>query len=548
MDEQLIFTTNTTGSVANVHSFEQSNLRQCTISSKNSAVTMGNQYLFVAQAKKALINVYNIAGAHKRESVEQRLPIPEAVNCLEVVNNINGAKINGSSHKLAAFNLPYLLLASTASGKLYIWELNSGLLLNVKPMAHYQSITKIKSILNGKYIVTSGKDSRVIIWQTVDLITMEEPKPIAIIHDHTLPVTDFQVSNATGENLVTSGAKLFTVSEDCTARCYNLALNPTNGIGKNGSPITSNNNTKDQQVGPTLIATFTLPYAIESLALDPADRAVYLGTKEGCYALPLYYKLNGNQIVNLLQPSSDNKGKLYSLIDSALATESERNSLYTMGQLIVIKVLECNVSVLNITMDGTTLLIGDKLGKVSVTEIYSRQILKTLQPLSTSQEAHGGVTNIITYCYPTDSNDKLNTIMATSHHNIAAVQKIPALQRSIYDKRQTNDYHDIWYQIGEEIEDETTDIINPLTNLSDYMSQLSQQETIFATAKDYCNHTSIVKVAETTATSSEAAPAVEVTDEVAQLKEQVKSLTSAYTELRTLHEKLYDDHQQLLNQ
>ncbi|CAL9738537.1 pre-rRNA-processing protein Ipi3p [Monosporozyma servazzii] len=543
MDEQLIFTTHNTGSVANVHSFEQSNLRQCTISSKNSAVTVGNQYLFVAQAKKALINVYNIAGAHKRESIEQRLPIPEAVNCLEVVNNSNGVNVNGSSHTLGHFNLPYLLLASTASGKLYIWELNSGLLLNVKPMAHYQTITKIQSILNGKYIVTSGKDSRVIIWQTVDLVTMEEPKPVAIIHDHTLPVTDFQVSNATGENLVVSGAKLFTVSDDCTVRCYNLAMNPTNGVGKNGSGSATN----DQQLGPTLIATFTLPFGIESLALDPADRALYLGTKEGCYALPLYYKLNGNQVVNLLQPSSDNKGKLYSLIDSVLANESERNSLYTMGQLIVTKVLDCDVSVLNITMDGTTLLIGDKLGKVSVTEIYSRQILKTLQPLSTSQEAHGGVTNIITYCYTADSNDKLSSMLTNSHHGNAAVQKIPTLQRSIYDKRQQNDYHDIWYQIGQEIEDETTGIINPLTNSTGYMSQLSQQETVFATSKDHYSHTSIVKVAETPVETSDNAAVVE-TDEMAQLKEQVKSLTSAYTELRTLHEKLYEDHQQLLNQ
>ena len=140
MDEQIIFTTTTAGTITNIHSFEQSNLRQCTVSAPNSAVQVGNKYLFVAQAQKALINVYNISGPHKRESIEQRLPLPEPVTCLEVVNHNTVSattQIGGSLHKLPEFNLPYLLLATTESGKLYVWELNSGILLNVKPMAHY---------------------------------------------------------------------------------------------------------------------------------------------------------------------------------------------------------------------------------------------------------------------------------------------------------------------------------------------------------------------------------------------------------------------------
>ena len=556
MDEQLIFTTHITGSIANIHSFEQSNLRQCSVNSKNSSVIVGNRYLFVAQAKKALINVYNISGSHKRESVEQRLPLPEAVNCLEVVdNNISFVSSEDLEHKLAMFNLPYLLLASTESGKLYIWELNSGLLLNVKPMAHYQRITKIKSILNGKYIITSGKDSRVIIWQTIDLVTMEDPKPISIIHDHTLPVTDFQISNATGENLLTSGVKLFTTSEDCTIRCYNLDVDPSVGIGKNGNNGSSSTTSiQDQMIKPTLLATFTFSNVIETLTLDPADRVCYFGTKVGCFALSLYYQLNEGRIINLLQ--TNNKEKLYSLVDSMTVidnngNENKRGSLYSMGQLIVTKLSDCDVSIIKLNMDGTILLIGDKSGKIFVTEIYSRQILKTLQPLTTSQDATGGVTNIITYCYTTDSRDKLNITNPTNntnsnnHNNNHSIQKVPSLQKSIYDKNQLNNYHDVWYQIGEEIDEKRDYIINPLSDLNGYMSKLSEQDTIFATSN--IAHNNNIK---TTTTNSISDNVIEEkdADEVSQLKEQIKTLTDAYVELRQLHEKLYEDHQQLLNQ
>lgn len=561
MDEQLIFTTHTTGSIANIHSFEQNSLRQCSVNSKHSGVIVGTRYLFIAQAKKALINVYNISGSHKRESVEQRLPIPEAVNCLEVVDNNTLYGSSGNvGHKLAPFNLPYLLLASTESGKLYIWELNSGLLLNVKPMAHYQRITKIQSILNGKYVITSGKDSRVIIWQTSNLITMEDPKPISIIHNHTLPVTDFQVSNATGENLITSGIKLFTTSEDGTIRCYSLEVDSSIGIGKkiNNGSSTSMTSAYDQMITPTLLATFTFSHGIETLSLDPADRVCYFGTKVGCFALPLYYQLNKNQIINLLQAC--NKGKLYSLTDSTTVAdthkiEDERNSLYNMGQLVVTKLLDCDVSALKINMDGTILLVGDKLGKVFVTEIYSRQILKTLQPLSTSHDAHGDVTNIITYCYTTDSRDKLDIAGFTNnnngnstnnghyhHNNNNSIQKIPSLQRSIYNKSQVDDYHDLWYQIGEEINQRQDYIINPLSDLRGYMTKLSEQETIFATSNGNNNNISM------TVNTDVGKNKETNTDQVSQLKEQIKTLTDAYVELRQLHEKLYEDHQQLLNQ
>ncbi|QLG74258.1 hypothetical protein HG535_0G01420 [Zygotorulaspora mrakii] len=526
MDEQIVFTTNDTASVANIHTYEQATLRQCTVGSKNSAVKVGNKYLFVAQGKKALINVYNIAGQHKRESIEQRLPLPEVINCLEVVesNGITYSRNEQHQHKLANFDLPYLLIGSTPSAKLYVWELSSGILLGVKPMAHYQSITKIQSIVGGKYIVTSGSDARVMIWQTMDLVSVDEPKPICILHDHTLSVTDFQVSSSSGDFLSSSGTKLFTVSEDATLRCYSLNL-----IGRSN---------KKESINPSLLATFSLPYAIQSVTLDPADRACYIGTKEGCFNLPLYYNLKDGKISNLVQSIDEGKPRIFSLVERIDEQQSiqDGEKLYAMGQLLCDKVIDVEVTKLEISMDGTLLVVGDSHGKVSIVEIYSKQILRTMEPLSTTQSLHGCVTNIlITPQYvETDGQAIAETFKLGSLNN---TQKIPTLQRVIYDKTKAGQLHEIWGQVGEDLDS----TILPLNDFEKYMDQVKIQQTFFLQADKNSSQIKIVGEQDADVVKhSTKDPQIE------ELKANVQTLTEAYKELREMHEKLYQEHEALL--
>lgn len=460
MDEQLVFTTNKTACVTSLNSQEQSNLKQCVVGTKNSACIVNDRYLFVAQERKALINVYNLSGSHKRESVEQRIPIPEAANCLEVVP---GDYATGNKDS-------YLLLASTESGKIYIWELESGLLLNVKAMAHYQQITKMKSILQGKYIITSGRDSRVIIWQTLDLISLKEPKPISVIHDHTLAVTDFAVSTMETSNLFQSSVKLYTVSEDCTLRCYEFNMN-------------GSNNKKLINSTPNLIATFTFIEPIQSLILDPAERTVFLGTTEGCYQLSTYYKLTSNKILNLLQiNNSENQGKIYSLVKNDFVeterTVQDRLKMFQMGQISIGNVFEGkSIEKLEISMDGTNLIVGDKLGSINIIEIFSKQVIRTIQPISVQETVFGSVTNIIlktTY----ESNEDNNIMLQNQiHHNKKRNEnfsKFPILQRSIYNKNDNKQgQHEIWFQNQTNLQD-----INVI-DIDKYMANIASEETKF---------------------------------------------------------------------
>ncbi|CAI4049692.1 chromatin-binding/pre-rRNA-processing protein IPI3 SKDI_14G1440 [Saccharomyces kudriavzevii IFO 1802] len=552
MDEQVIFTTNTSGTISSVHSFEQVNLRQCSTQARNSCVRVSNKYLFIAQAQKALINVYNLAGSFKRESVEQRLPLPEVLKCLEVVQNtgVQYDRIESVSHNLPEFNLPYLLLGSTESGKLYIWELNSGALLNVKPMAHYQSITKIKSILNGKYIITSGNDSRVIIWQTVDLVSAsnDDPKPICILHDHTLPVTDFQVSSSQGKFLSCTDTKLFTASQDATIRCYDLSL-----IGSKKKQEERNGDEVGIGKEPALLATFTTPYAIKSITLDPADRACYIGTADACFSLNLFYKLKGNVVVNLLQSTGMNtiqKSKVFSLVPRSLVTGGENQDsdvLYSMGQLICDKILNSNVSCLEISMDGTLLLIGDTEGKVSIAEIYSKQIIRTIQTLTTSQTSVGEVTNLLVSPNRIENDNQLfegeskgkHTNSNNDHNSV----KIPNLQRVIFDTKNKSNLHDIWYQIGEPETETDPNLLLPLNDFNAYLERIKSQESMFTHIGKI---SSDVKVVDDEINASLSLDQTDKDKEVVELKANIEALTHAYKELRSMHETLYEEHQQIL--
>ncbi|CCF56189.1 hypothetical protein KAFR_0A07550 [Kazachstania africana CBS 2517] len=524
MDEQIIFTTQGTGTVGNIHSFEQANLRTCTTNHRNSAVQINDKYLFVAQAKKALINVYNLSGPNKRESVEQRLPLPEAVNCLEIVENeipIYSNRNTSNVYNYPEFNLPYLLLASTESGKLYAWELNSGNLLNVKSMAHYQAITKIKSIMNGRYIITSGNDARIIIWQTVDLVSQEDPKPIAIIHDHTLPITDFEVSSTHGESLFSSGTKLYTASDDSTVKCYELNL-----YGSNNKKVGNK---------PRLLASFSLPFAANYITLDPAERSIYLGTKFGCYSLSLYYNLESKKIVNLTQLSDSNKGKIYSLIfDEEKA--SSKNELFIRGQLVIERLMETEVSCLSISMDGTILLVGDTMGNVSVVEVFSKQILKTLHPLTTSQVTSGAVTNILAKAAYQDENEAL--IGFSKDVQKSNDQKLPSLQRAIFDAKKPGQMHDVWHQIGPREGGSNSGMVTPLNNLDQYLDNVMKQESHFVMIGQKI-------VSEERIVNKETQVDASKDEEIKELKQNIQVLTKAYKELRDIHEKYYEEHEKV---
>ncbi|CEP64647.1 chromatin-binding/pre-rRNA-processing protein IPI3 LALA0_S12e03686g [Lachancea lanzarotensis] len=500
MEEQLCFTTQSTCTVSFLNGAKQTDLKQCGTEFRNGTVRVGSSHLFVAQRRKALINVYKINGNGSRESVEQRLALPEPASCLEVVQDVRNP------------DAPYLLLASTATGKLLIWEVLSGQLLTVKPMAHYQPITKIKSVFNGKYVITAGGDARLMIWQTVDLVTQQDPKPIFTLHDHTLGITDFCVSNAFSKTHLSG--KLFTVSHDMTVRCYDLNL--------------------DVWPQPQLLATFTFPGPLECIALDPADRACYVGGPLGVYQINFYYSISSNQILNLL---SGGENAIISCVDC----QPGRNlrELYSMGQIECPKISDASGTQLAISMDGSSLVVGDTLGKCSVIDVYSKQTMKEIQSIVVNDTC-GEVTSLDLSVIAQDTSDSLVST-GKSH----AEFKFPNLQKSVSTR---DGAQDVYFQVPAERQP----AVAPIDDFEAYLDQVASEESAFVQLGSVISTVKIVDQV-----NSEPKPAADGVDagenvassnnnqEIQELRANVAEITDAYRDLREMYDKLLREHQTL---
>ncbi|CDO93655.1 unnamed protein product [Kluyveromyces dobzhanskii CBS 2104] len=504
MEEQVIFTSGTTGTVSTIHSLDQSNLRQCQNDTKFSCCVVKKKYLFVAQSKKALIQVYDLHGSNKRESVEQRLPVPEVLQALETVDEDG------------------LLLGATDSGKLYIWQIASGNLLNVKPMAHYQGIVKIKSICHGKYVVTAGNDSRLIFWQTMDLVQREDPKPLFTIHDHSLPITDFVFSNSLGDSL---DGEIYTTSKDMSLRCYSISAYHE----------------------PICVSTFTFPTSLNCVSLDTADRAVYVGTDSGVIQIPAYYKLGTYKIVSLLQPIEP---KIYSVTEVAPgAMESDlstREKSFSIGQIICTRIVNGNTTAVATSIDGSLLVTGDSSGKCTVTEIFSNQPLKEIRALSTN-DSTGPVSNLIVFPITQQSESLLDATKVTKPW------KFPTLQRSIVKREQG--INDVYVQF----QDNSLQTVLPISDFGTYLDTVASEENVFHQTGSINSTVNRIASSKASATAggkeSKNSSGKDNEDdllkskdkEIARLNGLVLSLTDAYQDIRMMHEELMKEHQALLN-
>lgn len=322
--------------------------------------------VFVACKGKALINVYSWG----KESPDQRIPVPEQLSCLVLCPNVsdptNADCLQFEDHdSLPKFRLPYLLIGGGVSGKLYVWELNSGMLLNVKE-AHYQMPTVMRVTCDGSHLISAGKDARVLIWKISDLVQLHRDdehivKPVHVISDHTLEVTGLQVNNNIHQD-----TKLYTVSKDSTIRVYSLATFQ-------------------------LLTTFVINGQIESLIVDQADRAVLVGLQDGNIRQINLYE--PNKATNVLE-AQGGYGKTLTLQPDH---ELKHTITYHNGQA---------VTQLALSLDGSQLISGDAQGRVAVIDLVSKQVIKELK------EVNGKITNLTilnTYQTPEDQAIEKNS-------------------------------------------------------------------------------------------------------------------------------------------
>lgn len=287
--------------------------------------------LFVAGKKHAAITTY----AWGKESADQRMPVPEQMACLALA-----PQPHVGSHTKSAYRVPWLLAAGSVSGKLYVWELALGALVVVKD-AHYQQLSVARFSPCGTFLVTGGLDTRVNVWKTADLLADVTAKPYATFTDHSLGISDVVLSAAASR----TDLKVFSASADGRLCVYDVTTK-------------------------TLATTFVFSHPIECIARDPAGRAVYAALDDGSIRqVPLY---TVNAYTHVLEAVGGN-GKIVTVdADSELAHTFVHHRPDAGSGAVATS--------LAVSMDGMRLVSGDSAGHVYVTDVVTKQIIKTFTP------------------------------------------------------------------------------------------------------------------------------------------------------------------------
>ncbi|ODQ62095.1 hypothetical protein WICANDRAFT_38097 [Wickerhamomyces anomalus NRRL Y-366-8] len=459
------------GIATSIHS-QSHNLafRQSSSYPHGSAITGTNpgDRVFVASKGKALISVYTWG----KESPDQRIPVPEQLTALTLCPNSQELYTENfeseDESNIPKFRLPYLLIGGGVSGMIYTWELNSGLLLSVKE-AHYQSISALKTTNDGSFLVSAGKDARILIWKITDLVSFVKDddrviKPVHVISDNTLEITDIFINNS-----IYQDTKLYTVSRDCTIRIYDI-------------------------VKFQLLSTFIIGQQIESIVVDSADRAIYIGLSNGNIRQINIYE--PNPATNILE-ARGGFGKVVTLSEDHQLTNTLTHHSPNA------------VTSLALSLDGSLIISGDSIGKVTVADVVSKQVVKELKELGSK------ITNIQVINFY-----KSNQIVEKTQ------KAIPQFKRIISNKNPKE--QEVVYQIGEDDEKKLFDIDAHLDRVAQEALQFENLTTI---------NSEVVMTDAYDGSSSE---------KVQELEGKVTKATKAYTDLRKMYEDLYSEHTKLL--
>jgi pre-rRNA-processing protein IPI3 len=207
--------------------------------------------------------------------------------------------------------------------------------------SHLQPVTSLVVDPTSNFILSGSADASVHVWSLSGILSFSKPalsatrqptnSPIRTFSNHRAAITSLAVGHSNGRNnIVVSTAK------DNTAIAW------------------------DYQTGRSL-RTFLLPFSATSVALDPVDRAFYVGYEDGSVQSVDFYR--GNSAQNPLHdPSVQSTPAQVSTEDRWLPPSAESGSVNTVS----------------LTYDGTTLLSGHANGKVLSWNVARRKYISAV--------------------------------------------------------------------------------------------------------------------------------------------------------------------------
>ncbi|KAG1876566.1 WD40-repeat-containing domain protein [Suillus subalutaceus] len=299
-------------------SFKQSNSGPHCISFVETRDGQGG-FILAAQQEKSVLNVYNF----QKDQLAFKIILPEKPSCLAV--DTSGTFCAGG----------------TSQGRIYLWEVASGILYNSWD-AHYRRINVLKFTHDGAALISGSEDSAVSIWSVARLVdddTQNElPTPYCTLSDHTLPVKDIVCGLGAFPT-----CRVLTASLDHTVKLWDLS-------------------------SQSLLTTFHFPKPISSTVWDITERLFFAASLDGSiYQVNLFRQRTEKHAGQTIEAVGG--AGVSDLIRVADEDSNSRKCLITVGQPI---------TVLTISLTSSLLLVGTSTGLIHIYDIASHQLLRTI--------------------------------------------------------------------------------------------------------------------------------------------------------------------------
>ncbi|KAF9258929.1 WD40 repeat-like protein [Marasmius fiardii PR-910] len=341
---------------ATLASFKQTNSApHCTTYIESNQSQGG--YLLAAQPDKSLLHVYNF----QKDQISMKMVLPEKLSCIALDPKGD------------------LCAAGTSQGRIYLWEVSSGILFNSWD-AHYRQINVLRFTCDGVALISGSDDSGISVWSVPRLLDedLQNDLPLSLfsLSDHTLPVTDIICGVGTFPS-----CRILTASVDHSVKLWDLA-------------------------SKSLLTTVMFPQVISSLAWDITERLFFAASSDGSiYQMNLFREreaIGGGGVSDVVR-----------------ATEETRKERLISTQ--------DPITCIAISM-SSSLLVGTSSGLIHIYDIPTHQLMRTIT-------THKGfsITYLSTMLKPVDLIGHISLNMDVSGsadaNNVVPVHPVVAFQR-----------------------------------------------------------------------------------------------------------------------
>ncbi|GIZ38110.1 hypothetical protein CKM354_000153400 [Cercospora kikuchii] len=280
-----------------------------------NCLAISESHIFAAQEGKGAVHVYN----REKGNQEATVPFTEKISTITLACD------------------DAVLVLGTVEGRIFLWETCTGRQVATN-QAHLQAVSALGVDATSNFLLSASKDATIHVWSIPQLLSFTHTggaSPLRTFSSHHAEITGLVLGHgAFNLNFVISTSK----DKTCLVWDY-----------KTGN----------------ILRTYLLPGTPLCAALDPADRAVYVGYEDGCLQqLDLYTPptgeldavQNGQGALDPVQPPAASRWKL---------PDASHGSALS----------------LDVSYDGSVILTGHQSGAVLSWDVARTSFATNLTPL-----------------------------------------------------------------------------------------------------------------------------------------------------------------------